>query len=140
MKLTLLVLLCLCVATTAIAADDAYKVIVHPDNPATTVDRDFLREAFLKKTVEWGNGTTIRPIDLSGRYAAHDRFAQEILKKTPSQLKSYWNQQIFSGKGTPPPEADSPADVIKYVVENPGAIGYLPASVDPGRAKVVKVN
>ena len=62
-----------------------------------------------------------------------------MLRKTPAQLKSYWNQQIFSGKGVPPPEADSTADVIAYVLANPGAVGYLPVDVDPGRAKVVEV-
>jgi hypothetical protein len=59
------------------------------------------------------------------------------MRKTLTQLRSYWNQQIFSGKGVPPPELDSEAAVIRYVLSNRGAIGYLPPGVNPGAAKVV---
>jgi ABC-type phosphate transport system substrate-binding protein len=127
-------------APRAIAADDAFKVIVNPDNPVTSIDRDFLRDAYLKKATEWGNGTALRPIDLSTRFPQRERFTQDVLHKTPSQLKSYWNQQIFTGKGVPPPEADSVDDMITYVLEHPGAVGYVPANADPGRAKVVRTN
>ena len=61
------------------------------------------------------------------------------MRKTPAQLKSYWNQQIFSGKGVPPPEADSPAAAVAYVLANPGAIAYVPADTDPGRTRVIGV-
>lgn len=117
-----------------------YKVIIHPDNPATTVSRDLVRNAFLKKATQWGDGTTLRPIDLSRSFPIRDQFTREILNKTPSQLKNYWNQRIFSGKGVPPPEVETVADVIAYVVSEPGAIGYIPSHVDPGEAKVVEVD
>ena len=117
-----------------------YKVIVHPDNPAVTVSRDLVRNAFLKKASQWGDGETLRPIDLSRSFPIRDRFTTEILKKTPAQLKSYWNQRIFSGKGVPPPEVENVADMITYVLSEPGAIGYIPSHVDPGRAKVVEVD
>jgi ABC-type phosphate transport system substrate-binding protein len=117
-----------------------YKVIVHPENPATKVSRDLVRNAFLKKASQWADGETLRPIDLSRRFPIRDRFTAELLKKTPAQLKSYWNQRIFSGKGVPPPEVDSVADVIAYVLNEPGAIGYIPTDVDPGGAKVVEVD
>src|SRR5690349_5976275 len=127
----------LCVATAAIAGDDAYKLIVNPENAATSVSADFVRKAYLHKATEWSDGTTIRPVD--AKVAVRTRFTKEILKKTPQQLKSFWNQQIFSGKGVPPPVVDSAADVVTYVMKNPGAIGYVPASADTGRAKVIEV-
>ena len=127
-------------APRALAADDAFKIIINPDNPITSIDHDFLRDAYLKKATEWNNGTALHPIDLSTRFAQRERFTQDVLRKTPSQLKSYWNQQIFTGKGVPPPEADSVGDVIGYVLEHPGAVGYIPANADPGRTKVVRTN
>ncbi len=124
-----------------LAADEpAFKVIVHPDNPVSRVDRDLLRDAFLKRATEWRSGDTIRPIDLTRRFPVRDRFTRDVLKKTPSQLKSYWTQQIFSGKGVPPPEADAVADVIAYVLDHLGGVGYVPASVDVGDAKPVRVD
>lgn len=114
-----------------------FKIIVHPNNPVRSVDASFLRNAFLKKTTEWSSGKVIRPIDLGGASGARDRFVRGILKKTPSQLRNYWNQRIYSGKGVPPPEVDSTAAVISYVLANAGAVGYLPADAHPGEAKVV---
>jgi ABC-type phosphate transport system substrate-binding protein len=124
-----------------LAADEpAFKVIVHPDNPITDVDRELLRDAFLRRATEWRNGDTIRPIDLSRRFHVRDRFTREVLKKTPAQLRSYWTQQIFSGKGVPPPEADAVRDLIGYVLDHRGAVGYLPASADTEGAKVVRID
>jgi hypothetical protein len=134
-------LLALTRAAASIAANDnfAFKIIVRSDNAITTVDRGFLRDVYLKKTIEWHDGSTIRPVDLAQSFPARERFTQDVLKKTSSQLKNYWNQQIFSGKNVPPPEASSAADMISYVLETPGAVGYLPAGVDAGGAKVIEV-
>lgn len=122
------------------AGEGDFKVIVHPDNPVTSVDREFLRRAYLKKATEWKHGRAIRPIDLRSRVPARQRFVHEVLKKTAAQVRSYWNQQVFSGKGVPPPEAESTAAAIRFVLANPGAVAYLPADADPGRAKVVALD
>ena len=126
-------------ATDPVAATDEYKVVVNPGNPITDVDRAFLREAYLRRATDWSGGEPIRPIDLTSRFTVRERFVVDVLKKTPAQLKRYWSQQIFSGKGVPPPEVDTPASVVAYVLANPGAIGYLPRDADPGGAKVVRV-
>ena len=124
----------------ALPAEDArFVVVVNPKNPVTTIDHDMLRNIFLKKRVVWNHGGTIRPIDLSSKFSIREQFVRRVLKKTPAQLKTYWNQQIFSGKGVPPPEATSPANVINYVLANPGAVGYVPSDVELRTAKVVEV-
>jgi hypothetical protein len=116
-----------------------YQVIVNPKNRLRAMERSFLRRAFLKKNTAWEDGETIRPIDLTRRFAARPRFAREVLQKTPSQLRAYWNQQIFSGKGVPPPEVDSEAAMIAYVLRTRGAVGYLPVGADPQGAVVVRL-
>ena len=121
------------------AEDERFKIIVHPSNRAETVTRDFVRAAYLKKATNWPGGDTVRPVDLSAKFTVRDRFTQDVLRKTPAQLRTYWNQQIFSGKGVPPPELDSIERVVAFVVANPGAIGYLPVGADPGKAKVVGI-
>jgi len=129
----------LVVASAWATTSEAYKIIVNPDNPANELDRQFVRDAYLRKASLWDTGTTLRPVDLTSRFAVRDRFLHEILRKNASQLRSYWNQQIFSGKGVPPPEVDTTANVVAYVLANPGAIGYLPHDADAGGAKVVRV-
>jgi ABC-type phosphate transport system substrate-binding protein len=121
------------------AAQDDFQVIVNPQNPVDELDRGFLRDAFLKKASTWSGGEALRPVDLSRKFAVRERFARQILKKTLPQLKRYWSQQVFSGKGVPPPELESERAVVSYVLANKGAVGYLPSSSNTGGAKVVRV-
>jgi ABC-type phosphate transport system substrate-binding protein len=139
-RLLTLAMVVLGLASASIAGDDeGFKVIVNPENSAASIDRDFLRDVYLKKATEWSDGETTHPVDLAPKFPARDKFTERVIRKSPAQLKSYWNQQIFSGKGVPPPEADSTQDVIAYVLANKGAVGYLPADADPGKAKVVRI-
>jgi hypothetical protein len=126
-------------ARRAFASSEAYQVIVHPDSDVTGASRDFLRRVWLKKATTWPGGATVRPIDLPRDAPARGRFTREVIKKSPSQLRSYWNQQIFSGKGVPPPEADSLAAAISYVLDHPGAVAYVPADTDLRGAKVLDI-
>ena len=127
-------------SSSAPRADEVgFKVIVNPKNPVGAIDRELLRNAYLKKAAVWSNGETMRPVDLSWKSSVRARFTRVVLKKTGAQLKTYWTQQIFSGKGVPPPEAQTPADVIAYVLANPGSIGYVPVEVDPRGARVIEV-
>jgi hypothetical protein len=121
----------------AAAQDHGFKIIVHPDNPAAVVDAARLRDAYLKKSAAWSDGRAIRAIDLSPRHAVREQFGRRVLKKTPSQLRYYWNRQVFSGKGVPPTQVDSPAAAIDYVLRHPGAVAYVPADADAGEAKVI---
>jgi hypothetical protein len=126
-------------ATTPDQPPDDYIVVVNPANSIRVVNREFLRAVYLKKRTAWWDGQTIRPVGVSPRFPARQRFAREVLRKSPAQLRAYWNQQIFSGKGVPPLEFDSHDAVIAYVLRNHGAIAFLPATVDPDGAAVVTV-
>lgn len=133
-----LAVLALAVARAPAAGNSArLKIIVNPEAKLEAVDREVLREVFLKKTARWPGGDAARPIDLARKFDERDRFTMQVIRKTPAQLHAYWNQQIFSGKGVPPPEADSVTDAIAFVVATPGAVAYIPVDADPGAAKVV---
>jgi ABC-type phosphate transport system substrate-binding protein len=121
------------------AVSEQFKVIVHPSNPVTSVERQFLRDAYLKYVTSWKHGEALRPIDLTRRFPARESFTEHVLQKSVAQLRNYWVQAIFSGKGVPPPETDTTATVIAYVLAQPGAVAYLPADVNPGGAKVVRL-
>jgi len=139
-RLLALALVALGAASTPIAADEpGFKIIVNPSNPVAAADREFVRDAYLRKASEWGNHQVVHPIDLSARFPVRVRFAERVIRKTPSQLRTYWSQQIFSGKGVPPPEVQSISDAVAYVVATKGAIAYIPADADPGTAKVIGI-
>ena len=126
-------------ADTASRPGPAYQIVVNPANQIDSVDRSFLSNVYLKKVATWRNDWTVRPVQLSKRFALRDQFTREILKKSPSQLRSYWNRQIFSGKAVPPPDLESQDEVITYVLANKGAIGYVATGVNLRGARVVRL-
>ncbi len=91
----------------------------------TSVTRDFLSEAFLKKITRWKDGETIRPVDLRADSATRRKFSESVLKRSVAAVRSYWQQRIFSGRDIPPPELDSDDAVQGFVAKYPGAIGYV---------------
>lgn len=116
-----------------------YRVIVHPHNPMAKIDRAFLADAFLKKTTRWRNGEVILPVDLGGDSPTRRKFTDEVLNRSVAAVRSYWQQQIFSGRDIPPPELDSDEEVVLYVIKHPGAVGYVSGNAEIGGAKVVAV-
>jgi len=142
LRVSLLLLAGLSSGGVRIAAQDAsaYKLIVHPSNPATQVSRLKVGEMFLKKTTRWPDGHPVMPVEPSGKSPVRVRFTLEIYGKQVIAISNYWQQMIFSGKGIPPPEKSSDADVVAFVRDTPGAIGYVWSGADTASVKVVAIS
>jgi ABC-type phosphate transport system substrate-binding protein len=138
---TVLTLMALCGTLIAHATPPTpiYQIVVHPSNPSVVVDRRFLEDAFLKKITIWPSGEVIRPVDLPPDSPIRKRFTEDVLKRSVEDVKSYWQQRIFSGHDVPPPELDTDEDVVTYVVEHGGAVGYVSGSADLRGTKVLAV-
>jgi ABC-type phosphate transport system substrate-binding protein len=118
---------------------EGFRIIVNPDNPVSSLDRRFLADVYLKKATRWSNDEAIRPVDLGPGSAVRRLFSDDVLKRSVSAVKSYWQQMVFSGRGVPPPELDSDGEVVKFVLKNRGAVGYVSGGTDVGNAKIVPV-
>ena len=110
-----------------------FTVIVNAANPVASLPRNDVAKLFLKKTVAWQSGQAAAPVELPAAAKAREAFARAVLNKSIAQVKSYWQQQIFSGRDVPPPEKQTENDVVAFVRSNPGAIGYVSKGVDIGR-------
>lgn len=106
-------------------APSGFQVIVHPDNPLTSISQELLMQAFFKRTTRWSDGELIRPVDLRPDSPTRRAFSDRVLKRSVTAVRSYWQQRIFSGRELPPPELDSDAAVLSFVQNTPGAIGYV---------------
>jgi ABC-type phosphate transport system substrate-binding protein len=120
-------------------APAAFRVIVAPSNPNDGVDRRFLLEAFLRKTTRWPDGQPLQPVDQPADSPTRRRFSDDALGRRVSAVKEYWTQAIFSGRGVPPPQLESDDQVVKFVLQTPGAIGYVSAGAALEGAKIVPV-
>jgi ABC-type phosphate transport system substrate-binding protein len=117
----------------------AYRVVVNPRNPVTSVDRAWVTQAFLKKATSWRNGPPLRPVDLQSSSSIRRQFTEEMIGRSVVAVKSYWQQMIFSGRALPPPELTTDAEVLHYVLQHPGAIGYVSGGADVRAVKVLVV-
>jgi ABC-type phosphate transport system substrate-binding protein len=116
-----------------------YRIIVNPGNPATSVDRSFLEDAFLKKITTWPGGDVIHPVDLAPDSPVRRKFTRDVLNRSVEAVKGYWQQRIFSGRDVPPPEMDSDDDVVRFVLKHEGGVGYVSGTAAIGDAKIVVV-
>lgn len=116
-----------------------FAVLVHPSNTTAALQRTQLAEIFLKKLTRWPGGEGIKPADLSRTSPVRRRFSESVLGRSLPAVRSYWQQQIFSGRDVPPPEFDSNDAAVSFVLSHPGAIAYIDPDADPRGAKVLTV-
>jgi hypothetical protein len=116
-----------------------YKIVCHPSNPIQTVERHFLEDAFLKKTTTWPGGEALRPVDLVAHSPVRRKFSDEVLRRPVEAVRNYWQQRIFAGREVPPPEFDSDDVVVRFVLRNPGAVGYVSDEAALNGIKVLTV-
>jgi len=135
-----------CLLAAALAGVDAraesvpdFRIIVNAENPSTALARDFVIDAFLKRTTRWNDGETLRPVDQRSDSSVRRHFSETILQRSVSAVKSYWQQRIFSGRDLPPPELDSDDAVVTYVMKHRGALGYVSGNAKLDKAKAILV-
>ncbi|HYQ46784.1 MAG TPA: hypothetical protein VER11_32665 [Polyangiaceae bacterium] len=116
-----------------------FRILVHPDNPALALSKDFVTDVFLKRTTRWPDGATAHPVDQRANAGARESFSDTVLRRSVSAVKRYWQQRIFSGRDLPPPELESDDAVVAYVLKHRGAIGYVSSNAKLGRAKAVSL-
>ena len=118
---------------------DSFKIIVHPGVDVTSLSKVKVKQIFLKKTTQWSDGQRIKPVDQKKSSAVRRAFTKAVHGRSVSAIKNYWQQRIFSGRGVPPLEKASDAQIVSYVLSHPGAIGYVSVDTPIGDAKVITI-
>lgn len=103
---------------------EAGAVIVSADSALTSASAESVRQVYLGKS-ESLEGTRVTPFDQSADSDVRAGFYEAVVGMKAAQAKSYWAKQVFTGKGTPPEEIGSDADIVSAVASNSAAIGYV---------------
>jgi ABC-type phosphate transport system substrate-binding protein len=107
-------------------------VVVIANAPLRGMDAEAIKRVYSGRMVEH-DGTALQPVQLSAGHALRRRFATAVLQQSDEDHIAYWTVRRYIGKGAPPRELGSTAEVIGHVQRTPGAIGYIDASeVRPG--------
>ncbi len=116
---------------TAHAGDDAAVVVIGHANVAR-VDAATLQRLYMGRTIEVA-GAPVVVVHQRSASDARGHFLKLVLATDEEHYASYWTVRRHVGKGAPPREFASAAELIAYVQATPGAIGYVAAAdVKPG--------
>lgn len=106
-------------------------IIVNPQNPATRMFPSQAAQFFL------GGSVQFVPVEQAESSPIRAEFYKKVLEKEPAQVQAIWSKIVFTGKGKPPKEFKSSAEVKKAVSENVKAIGYIEKAAVDDTVKVI---
>lgn len=120
----------------AAAADE---LLVVANAPLRGLDAEALRRIYSGRMIELEN-QPLRPVNLPAGHPARRRFLALVMQQDDEDYLAYWTVRRYIGKGAPPRELATPAEVVNHVRGTPGAIGYLePAELKPGLTVVLRL-
>jgi len=101
-----------------------------------------LNKILLGKTVNWNDGSKInlavykKDADLE----IHKKTIRKYTMKSAVQFQRWWRKLAFTGKGTIPKSFGSEEDLIKFIKNKEGSIGYVNKEKIADSVKVIVIN
>lgn len=135
--LRLLLAAALLLGAAAHAADDlAVVVIAHPG--VARVDANALQRLYTGRSIEVA-GTAVTVVNAAPGSPLRERFLTQVLATDNDRYVAYWTVRRHVGKGVPPRDLKTAAEVIEFVQNTPGGLGYVAATeLRPGLNVVFK--
>jgi len=129
-------LLANCISANLSTAGDI-MIIGNKDVPVSELSINEIRSIFLGEKVKWSNDQAIIFVIL--KTDLHDAFLKEYVGNTASQYRNYWRKMVFTGKSKSPKSFNTPEELIGYVSDTGGAIGYIPSEAYQDKVKNISV-
>lgn len=109
-------------------AQNGYILIVNNSIKDEVFNRADIESIFLGKKTRWSNGLKTVPVTMK-EGEIHELFIHEVIRKSINAYMNYWRKMIFTGKGVMPISFETNEEILQYVNDTPGAIGYLSDAV-----------
>jgi ABC-type phosphate transport system substrate-binding protein len=117
-------------------------IVVNKDNPITKLTSGEVKLYWLRKIKKrWPElNKNIKPVDRKTKNAEQDAFYSKVLGMTGPDVETYFNQKQYENGEKPQDKFASDNDVIDFVGEEAGAIGFVNTASLSAEAKAkVKV-
>ena len=140
-RIALLLLLSLATLTWIPAAQAAEPslivVVVNPQSGVDKLSKDEIIDIFLGRYRKLPSGKTALPIDVPEASPERARFYQLLVKKSSSEMSSYWARLVFSGQTSPPFLVPDTRTALELVQSSPNAIAYVDRASVTSSVRVV---
>jgi ABC-type phosphate transport system substrate-binding protein len=110
--------------TSAFAGD--VIIVCNKSVAADTLSKSEIKDIFLGRKTRWSDGHKINFVTLE-QDPIHEVFLQSFVGKSARQFDYYWDKQVFTGRGKEPKSFKTAGELINYVSNTEGAIGYVTA-------------
>jgi len=136
-RLTYLLFISLLIYSIPLFAKEEIVVIVHPDNPISSMSKSQVIDLFMGKYVAFPNGEKAIPIDIEKPDDLKKNFYEQLVGLPLSRVNAYWSRIKFSGRARPPANKKDYTEAINFLKSTPNAIMYIPKRQLTDTAKVV---
>lgn len=115
-------------------------IIVNKANSVDGLSKAELHNIYLGNTSTWGNSKQIIIVDYIADNELRKNFSKDYLDLSPKRVSMIWIKASLSGKTVPPKVFHTEDEIIRFVSENEGAIGYLSKPRElPESLKIIRV-
>lgn len=87
----------------------------------------FMEKHEIRNIFMGGPSRLLDPVVLKPGEEARHVFNTLVVGLTEARIQSYWAQMRFSGRNRAPVEVENTEQMLQYLLEHQGAVGYLPA-------------
>ena len=124
-----------------VSADDALAIVVNRSNPVENLSLVELRKIFLGQQNHWSNGRRVTVVMLETGKPERQVVLTQIYKMDDKDFNTHFLHGMFTGDihSAPKTLATTP-EVLKFVFNVPGAIGYMRARDVDDSVKVVRID
>ena len=135
--IALIILLAVLAFPTRAAEPASIVVIVNPHSGVDKLSKDEIIDIFLGRYRKLPSGKVALPIDVAEASSERARFYQLLVKKSSSEMSSYWARLVFSGQTSPPFQVPDTRTALELVQSSPNAIAYVDRASVTANVKVV---
>ena len=120
------------------SGSDSFVIIANQSVPVSSMSRNKLKDYFLGVEVVWEDSTgiiitTLKPCD------THTAFTKTITGKTAAQFKATWRKLLFLGQASVPKSFSTEKELVEFIANTEGAIGYVSILPQDGRIKKIEI-
>jgi ABC-type phosphate transport system substrate-binding protein len=122
-------------------ADECLAILVNRSNPVENLSFAELRKVFLGEQNHWSDGHRITVVMLESGKPERQVVLTLIYRMDDRDFNAYFLHHVFTGDvHAAPTTLATPTEVLKFVSNVQGAIGYLRTTAADESVKVVRVD
>ena len=119
---------------------DSLGIVVNRSNPVENLSFAELRKIFLGEQSHWSNGRRISLVMLEPGKQERQAVLAQVCRMDDKDFDKHYSQGLSSGEiHAAPKTLSTSAEVLKYVFNVPGAIGYLRVTEADDSVKILHI-